>query len=204
MQFLTEADIRAMRLADGATLLLPAGTELGPLALEYCRQRGMQIERTKPEHMTHLHSNVLVPKTHPRICLRGKLDSLQALILLAAQQAKADTRPDIAGSLEEFYSFAQMILRCEVKEEPLPAFTLLGLGSAGLRHASHHPEKFAGMPHPVPHNGMPPLALALNYLRTQIRETELCAVEAERPDLIEALNRFSSAVYLLFLKVLSA
>ena len=25
----------------------------------------------KPEHMTHLHGDVLVPKTHPRIAFRG-------------------------------------------------------------------------------------------------------------------------------------
>lgn len=31
----------------------------------------------KPEHMTHLRGNLLVPKTHPRIAFRGQLDSLQ-------------------------------------------------------------------------------------------------------------------------------
>ena len=35
----------------------------------------------KPEHLTHLHSNVLVTKGHPRIAFRGKMDSLQAGIL---------------------------------------------------------------------------------------------------------------------------
>ncbi|MBQ3109244.1 MAG: hypothetical protein IJC67_06480, partial [Clostridia bacterium] len=43
----------------------------------------------KPEDMTHLNGNVLVPKTHPRIEFRGRLDSLQARILalqLAAQE----------------------------------------------------------------------------------------------------------------------
>ena len=67
------------------------------------------------------------------------------------------------------------------------------------------------------------LCLALNFLRTQVRETELAAanafcgsprpsatplaseggLEVERPDLLEALNRMSSAVYLLFLRELS-
>ena len=32
----------------------------------------------KPEHMTHLHSDLLVPKTHPRILFRGKMDTLEA------------------------------------------------------------------------------------------------------------------------------
>ena len=229
MKYLTEADIRAMRLADGAALLLPAGRALGPLAQEYCAQRGIRVEEPshgkmtmgapqagfvdaetgqhmdeKPEHMTHLNGNVLVPKTHPRIRLRGKLDSLQAQLLLAARQAIDAQRPETAAALEEFHAFAQTVLGCEVTELPLPPYTLLGLNSAGLRHASHHPQEFAGIPHPVPHSGMPSLCLTLNFLRTQVRKAELCAVEAELPDLIEALNRFSSAVYLLFLKELSS
>jgi len=232
MKYLTEADIRAMRLADGAALLLPADRALGPLAQEYCARRGIRVEKPshgemamgtpkdaqagfinaetgqhmteKPEHMTHLNGNLLVPKTHQRIRLRGKLDSLQAQLLLAARQAIDAQRPETAAALEEFHAFAQTILGCEVTDQPLPPYTLLGLDDAGLRRASHRPQEFAGMPHPMPHSGMPPLCLTLNFLRTQVREAELCAVEAERPDLIQALNRFSSAVYLLFLKELSS
>ena len=35
----------------------------------------------KPEYMTTLSSNLLVPKNHRRIILRGKLDALQAKIM---------------------------------------------------------------------------------------------------------------------------
>ena len=34
--------------------------------------------REKPEHMTHLNGEILVPKTHPRICFRGAMDTLEA------------------------------------------------------------------------------------------------------------------------------
>ena len=165
----------------------------------------------KPEHMTHLRENLLVPKTHPRIRFRGKLDSLEALLLQDIAQARALDRPHCAEGLEECLAFTKAILAAEVKEEPLPRGALLGMDSAGLRHASHHPENFAGLPHPEPHAGMGALCLALNYLRTQVREAELSAAEAfcgdragcSRPDMIEALNRLSSAVYLLFLKELT-
>ena len=40
------------------------------------------VLREKPEHMTHLHSNVLVAKTHPRIRFRGRMDALEAELLL--------------------------------------------------------------------------------------------------------------------------
>jgi ethanolamine utilization cobalamin adenosyltransferase len=36
----------------------------------------------KPEHMTHLQADVLVPKTHPRIAFRGKVDLLEAELIL--------------------------------------------------------------------------------------------------------------------------
>jgi len=36
----------------------------------------------KPEHMTHLYPTVLVMKNHPRIEFRGKLDALEAELLL--------------------------------------------------------------------------------------------------------------------------
>ena len=49
------------------------------------------------------------------------------------------------------------------------------------------------------------LCASLNELRTQVRETELCAVNAfaqdgpdGRLDIIEGLNRLSSCVYILF------
>ena len=54
------------------------------------------------------------------------------------------------------------------------------------------------------------LCMALNQLRTKVRETELCAASAfikdetcMRPDILEALNRLSSCVYLLFLRALT-
>lgn len=37
---------------------------------------------SKPEFMTQLFGNKLVAKNHPRILFRGKLDSLQALVVL--------------------------------------------------------------------------------------------------------------------------
>ena len=45
---------------------------------------------SKPEHMTHLYGNCLVPKNHPRIILRGKLDSLEAAILWAQATAQRE------------------------------------------------------------------------------------------------------------------
>jgi ethanolamine utilization cobalamin adenosyltransferase len=191
--------LRALCLPRGACLPVPAGAVLTPLAREYAHEHGLAITELafesaegslKPEHMTHLNASTLVP------------NQTQALAL---ERGRGET----AGALGEVHDLAQRVLAAEVKGEPLGAFTLLGLDSAGLRAASHDPRGFAGLDaHPAPHSGMGQLGLALNFLRTQVREVELAAALAfclpdgnvERADLLEALNRMSSAVYLLFLK----
>ena len=164
----------------------------------------------KPEDMTHLHGNLLVPKTHPRIAFRGRLDSLMALVI-EVQCAAAD-RGDgqVAEQLEEILGCLRSILSAEVKEEPLKELTLLGLDSAGLRRVSHHVKEEIGIPHPVPSYRMGPTVAALNRLRTQVRETELSAAQAfdspqgcTRRDIVEALNRLSSAVYILLCRYLA-
>ncbi|MCL2195871.1 MAG: hypothetical protein FWB76_07980, partial [Oscillospiraceae bacterium] len=98
-----------------------------------------------------------------------------------------------AVGLQECFGLAQAIMAAEVKEQPLPPPALLGLDSAALRAQSHQH-------YIAPHSDMPALCLALNVVRTQVRETELAACAIARDDLIEALNRMSSAVYLLFLR----
>ncbi len=161
----------------------------------------------KPENMTHLYDNVLVPKNHPRILLRGKLDSLEALIMRTQITAEDEGYGNIAAELDEIMGFVQKILACEVKNEPVPDIKILGMNSQRLRYVSHNPVEEFGIQHSVPHYSMGKLCVELNYLRTFIRETELCAVSAfsdgkkcERNDIVEALNRLSSCVYIIFCK----
>jgi ethanolamine utilization cobalamin adenosyltransferase len=68
-----------------------------------------------------------------------------------------------------------------------------------------------GIDHPIPHYRMGRLCVALNRLRTQVREAELYAAAAftepdgacAREDIVEALNRLSSCVYILFCRKLA-
>lgn len=160
----------------------------------------------KGEGMTHLRGNLLVPKTDPRIELRGRLDSLSARFLrvqLAASEAGEDR---LCADVGELLDYTRTILGCEVKDEPLPELRLLGLDSAGVRYASHHVKETIGIDHPVPDYRMGLLCVLLNELRTEAREAELAAARAflradgtgERLDIIEGLNRLSSCVYILF------
>lgn len=173
--------------------------------VDYVTGEAMSV---KPEDMTHIRGNLLVKKTHPRIAFRGKLDSLMARVMSVQIIAEETNAPKAAQDLEELLGYIRLMLGAEVKDEPLKPMQLLGMDSEGIRQCSHHVKEHIGIDHPIPSYRMGKLCVALNELRTQVRETELCAVNAfaqEQPgahsDIIEGLNRLSSCVYILFCRV---
>ena len=164
------------------------------------RYRGLDgcYYEEKPEHMTQLTGEVLVPKTHPRIRFRGSLDSLESRILLLALE-----EPELQAQCGELLDFVRQILKCEVLEEPFRVDRLLGMTLDQVRAYSQLPQQYLGIPHfmPGPRHGL--RVARLNGLRTQVRQTELEAARAfpeGREDIIRGLNRLSSAVYILMLK----
>lgn len=155
----------------------------------------------KPEHMTHLNGDVLVPKTHPRIRFRGTMDTLEAEILLCQAELSMD-------ALGEVLALARNILRWDVLEEPVKEESLLGLSQQELRQRSHRPQDFYGQPHFMPQATDGIRVLRLNKVRCAARAAELAAAEAfcdrdgqvTRPDILRALNRMSSAIYILMIQ----
>lgn len=149
----------------------------------------------KPEHMTQLEGNILVPKTHPRILFRGKLDSLQAQVILLILE-----EPELQKPLEEILGLLRRMLKNEVLGEPFVFGSLFGKSEQEIREISQLPQKHLGIPHfmPGPQDGL--TIARLNCLRTRVREAELLAVDTHREDLIKGLNRLSSAVYILMLQ----
>ncbi|MBQ7344953.1 MAG: ATP-binding protein [Oscillospiraceae bacterium] len=175
----SEAPIQAYHLPNGATLT------------------------QKPEHMTHLHGDVLVSKTHPRIAFRGAMDTLEAELLLCAARY-----PDLREALAQILALARHLLRCEVLSEPVKWEKLCGLTEAELRSHSHHPQDYYGQPHFMPEPSDPEALLVLNRCRTVARAAELSAAHAftdpeglcTRSDLLQALNRISSMLYILMIQ----
>lgn len=157
----------------------------------------------KPEHMTHLNGEVLVLKTHPRIRFRGKMDTLEAELILCQRIPGA---PE--GALGEILDLSRKILRCDVLEEPLRQDTLCGLTQDEQRRRSHMPQDYYGQPHFMPQASDGPVIAGLNRARCFAREAELAAVEAFsdregnllREDIPKALNRMSSMLYLLMIQ----
>lgn len=164
------------------------------------------VLREKPEEMTHLYGNVLVSKTHPRIAFRGAMDSLEAELLLCQLSC-----PAAAGQLGEILALARKLIRCEVMEEPVPEGKLCGLTDAEQRERSHRPQDFFGIPHFMPDVSDGAVVLHLNRCRCAVRQAELAAARAftdaegraTRGDILKALNRMSSMVYILMCMVKS-
>lgn len=157
----------------------------------------------KPEHMTHLNGDILVCKNHPRIRFRGAVDHLEAAILLCQQAV-----PERNKELQEILDLARRLISCDVLEEPVGEFTLGGLTEQEQRKRSHFPQEYYGIPHFMPDSRDSKAVLELNWVRSLVRSTELLAIDAfsdrdgnpTRPDIIQALNRMSSMVYILMIQ----
>ena len=162
----------------------------------------------KPEHMTHLNAQVLVPKTHPRIVFRGALDTLEAELILA----QSALEKPLSGELGEVLALARTIMRCDVLEEPLENGRLCGLTEEEQRSRSHRPQDYYDQPHFMPEAADGPAMARLNRARCAAREAELRAVAAfsdregnlTRTDIPRALNRMSSMLYILMIKLKKA
>ncbi len=165
----------------------------------------------KPEHMTHLYGNVLVAKNHPRIRFRGKLDSLQALIVLAqAEIVAAGDKEGVLDDLSNILSVLREMMRCDVLEEPFINESIIGLNHSELRDHSHHPQKYYAIKQMLlPEFPMGVTYAWLNRIRTEVRSCEITALDAyleqgklKRPEIVECLNRLSSALHIMMCKYL--
>ena len=173
----------------------------------YRLENGAVLEE-KPEQFTHLRGNLLVPKTHPVIAFRGAMDSLQAELLLAQQAVPAAMVRDV----EEILTLARNILRWDVLEEPTQVDKLCGLTPEELRSRSHRPQDYYGQPHFMPAHTDGAAILQLNRARCAARAAELACARAftgengvcHRTDLLQAMNRMSSMLYILMIRLKAA
>ena len=170
---------------------------------EEYRLLGGGYVREKPEDMTHLNGDVLVKKTHPRIAFRGVMDTLQGEMILC----QLIVSKELAQRLQELLELSRQIIACDVLEKPLHWDQLLGLTEDELRSRSHRPQDFYGQPHFMPSASDGAAVVWLNRCRCAARSAELAACRAfdtpegnSRPDLLQALNRLSSSIYLLMIE----
>lgn len=161
----------------------------------------------KPEAMTQISGNLLVFKDDPRIIFRGRIDALEAEVLRAMMIMESLHEPELKEGLRDIYLHLRKIMRAEVLGEALADFEMLHKDHEAIRRITHSPKKYFSGGHLILTGEERPAVLHLNVIRTRVREVEIAAVQAfrrknkvEREDIVESLNRMSSAIYYLMLK----
>lgn len=231
MALFTEAAVRAnLRNREGQRVFyLSPEDRLTPGARDFLRENRIPILpaekakpqgyrtlqgaelREKPEHMTHLNAQVLVPKDHPRIVFRGQVDLLEAELLLAQRQAADEGYTAIQKDLGDALEFTRQSIRRDVLEEPMPPFPLGGLSESELRARSQNPQKYYDQPHFMPAHTQCRTLLQVNRARAVARLAELACYRAfqdreglcTRPDLLQGYNRLSSFLWILEIRLAS-
>lgn len=156
----------------------------------------------KPEHMTRLYGNVLVPKDHPRIVFRGKLDEIQALIVLNQTiMVEEGCSQALIADLDNIVETIREIVHCDLLQECVRKEKILGMSHKALRECVEAP---------VPHYSMGKHYAMLNQIRVTIRKVEIAAIESfregdkyTRKDIVETLNALSSALNVMMSKYLA-
>lgn len=162
--------------------------------------------KEKPEEYTHIRGRVLVLKNNKRIRFRGMVDSLEANLINIIIECRSAGEKSLADDLAIIFEYVKKIMRAEVLDENLPFINFKGWTEKEIREYSQHPEKYLGIKHFVPDPKYGKVMALLNILRTSVRELEIAGVDAfynerdgimERPDIILALNRLSSLIYII-------
>ena len=217
-----DAEGPALSVAEGAGLTLGAGAEHArplwdkpgsfPVVLEghvpICMTCGQPITH-KPNHMTQVDAGHYAPKNTPRVRFRGKLDTIHGLCLLVAARAQALNLRPLADHLATLAAYCREIMSAEYHGRPVAALELAGLDEQALHQATHDPKAAVGIDHIVPDLEDHEILHWLNYLRCEVREAEITALDLAAPtpgpplpnaELAHAVNRLSSAVYYLELQ----
>lgn len=169
-----------------------------------------QTLQKKPETLTHLDAVRLVSKNDPRLHFRSKVDATIALAVWLQVELNTALPPHIAGWLADIRSILGNVLRSEVTGEILHPVHMGEFDDQAIHKMSHNPLKYLGYDHIVPDISHGLTVARLNLLRTAIRETEILAAQifidqdfiVKRPDIMQGLNRLSSAVYVLMITIL--
>ena len=162
----------------------------------------------KSDTMTHLNAHTLVAKNDPRLAFRASLDTSIALAVWLQTEFKEKT---ISAWLSDVRSVLGNVMRADALGEELIAQQIAEMTEDEIHQISHNPLKYLGHDHLVPDQVFGREVALLNILRTKIRETEIAAANIYidryfnilRSDIMQALNRLSSAVYVLMVMLTS-
>lgn len=162
----------------------------------------------KADALTQLNAHHYAPKTHPRLRLRGRVDSLHALVGLVQHLALRAGEDELARDLATVAAYCRELTSAEYNERPVAEVRLADWDVEAIHHATHDPEGSLGVRHLTLTGADAELQHWLNVARTDCREIEILALEAfpspHHPygaSICHALNRLSSVLYFLQLRL---
>lgn len=165
-----------------------------------------KVVSEKPEYYTHLKGRILVPKNHPRIKFRGTLDMTESSLICCINQIRTIGCHTMESDLIKILEYLQRMMRAEVLDEELPFIEFNGWSDEDIREYSHYPDKYFGVKHILPSAKYGQAFAEINRIRAMVRQLEVAGIDAfyneeddecERPDIILALNRLSSLIYII-------
>lgn len=166
-----------------------------------CTTCGEVVEH-KASGLTQLNAYHYAPKTHPRIKLRGRVDSLHSLTLLIQRLANDRGYPELARDLGTVVAYCRELTSAEYNERPVAELQLREHDAERIHAVTHDPSGTLGIEHLTIDETDPELMHWLNVARTTSREIEITAMEAfpnphdpSGSSICHAFNRLSSAFY---------
>ena len=207
-----QAAVAASKPAPAGNASAPAEAPAEGLKAKYVDYETGAGYVEKPEFMTQLVGNKLVDKNHPRIKYRGRLDLVQSDLIYAQCVVDKESKSEsLNKDLDDVLDCLQKLMVAEILDQAYTKDTIIGLTHDELREHSHNPMKFYNIKAmQLPNHSMGIEYSLLNRIRAEVREAELVAVDAfqenrkvSRIDIIEELNRLSSAMHIMMCKYLA-
>lgn len=175
--------------------------------LPTCTSCGMEVTK-KASALTQLNAHHYASKTHPRIRLRGRVDSLHAKVLLIQRLAQQAGEDALARDLGTIAAYCRELTSAEYNERPVAALQLQTWAVDDVHRATHDPVGVLGIDHLTLSGDDIELQHWLNIARTDAREIEILALETfpspHHPygeSICHAYNRLSSTFYFLQLRL---
>ncbi len=153
--------------------------------------------------MTSLRGKEEIRKDDASIHFRGCLDTVESIILYIGTVARKSGEENVAKCMGELLDICGKLMRADVLQKPMNDFSLMGMSADELHERSHFPDRFYGCAFSFRETDIDEISALINILRTKIREMERWAVASfarmdnDRQDIIQAVNRLSSAAYVM-------
>jgi ethanolamine utilization cobalamin adenosyltransferase len=189
---ITESELREL-WRDGKQPLpaFPPGTRFSPAAQDFLKAHQLEVRFEAPAN--HAPQHLEQSQVTPDLKLRGRLESLHAVLMLVAAEARRYQLPQLAAHLDTLSAYCREIQSAQEDNRAVSATLSVAEKSAEeIAAMTQSPESTPIVPAPEDHV----ILHWLNYLKAQAREAEGLALETD-PELTRALNHLGRGVYYL-------